>query len=517
MTKPINDKWEGCYDNGWQGLIVPESFSHPAKMAYGLLEHILNHAILQGFLNEGDCIVDPFGGIGSTGIMGAYKGFQVISVELESRFSIMAAKNYLLHCQKGWCTCGDNGKTYLQLLQKTISETTESSKCEQKSGDKEPVLFDSMPGQLGQGQEIEQGTQGKSERPNTLEQGQALVAQSESQIIEGSKQRQSCEREKRELEGGEVHQDGRICGDKSKRQTEAGTRSSHGTVSWQENDTRRSSSSSKRQSARQSTRKPSSDDNRRASCLSQQGRQKPPTKEKTCPSCGKFIVPFPVIMQGDSRKLCSILSECDCVVSSPPFMEAQTGGGIAKNGYHNEAMRRGVFDLVGKRSYMPDNQGKTKGNLSTMKPGLADAVISSPPYAESGGTPSLGSVNKDDWGSEGQLGQEQGETFWSAAKEIVEQCYQILKDGGVAIWVAKDFVRKGKRVDFCGDWRRLCESVGFKTLHEHHAMLVKETEVQTLFGHTEIEKKERKSFFRRLAEAKGSPRIDYEVVLCMRK
>ena len=25
------DVWEGCYDDGWQGDIVPEAFSHPAK------------------------------------------------------------------------------------------------------------------------------------------------------------------------------------------------------------------------------------------------------------------------------------------------------------------------------------------------------------------------------------------------------------------------------------------------------------------------------------------------------
>jgi len=46
-------------------------------------------------------------------------------------------------------------------------------------------------------------------------------------------------------------------------------------------------------------------------------------------------------------------------------------------------------------------------------------------------------------------------------------------------------------------------------------MLVKETTHETLFGHTEVKRKERKSFFRRLAESKGSPKIDFEVVLCM--
>ena len=89
--------------------------------------------------------------------------------------------------------------------------------------------------------------------------------------------------------------------------------------------------------------------------------------------------------------------------------------------------------------------------------------------------------------------------------------------GGVAIFVVKSFVRKGKIVDFPGDWRRLCEAQGFQTVHEHHAMLVKETRKPSLFGHEIVEKKERKSFFRRLAESKGSPAIDYETVLCMKK
>lgn len=88
--------------------------------------------------------------------------------------------------------------------------------------------------------------------------------------------------------------------------------------------------------------------------------------------------------------------------------------------------------------------------------------------------------------------------------------------GGICIFVVKDFIRKGRRVDFTGDWRRLCESVGFKTLHEHHALLVKETTDDTFFG-TETKRTEKKSFFRRLCEKKGSPPIDYETVLCMQK
>jgi hypothetical protein len=48
-------------------------------------------------------------------------------------------------------------------------------------------------------------------------------------------------------------------------------------------------------------------------------------------------------------------------------------------------------------------------------------------------------------------------------------------------------------------------------------MLVEETTHAQLFGADHVMRKERKSFFRRLAEKKGSPRIDYEEVLICRR
>jgi hypothetical protein len=58
-------------------------------------------------------------------------------------------------------------------------------------------------------------------------------------------------------------------------------------------------------------------------------------------------------------------------------------------------------------------------------------------------------------GNDSQVGNMKDDTFWAAAKEIVTQCHQILKQGGHAVFVVKDFVRKGQKVDFTGDWRRL--------------------------------------------------------------
>lgn len=168
--------------------------------------------------------------------------------------------------------------------------------------------------------------------------------------------------------------------------------------------------------------------------------------------------------------------------------------------------------------------------------GSVDACISSPPFGEAltggglaaarvGGdypvttTPSGNLYQRAEHGeNEGQLANEPPDTFWAAARTILEQTFQLLKPGGHAIWVTKAYVRDKKLVDFPGDWRRLCESVGFETLHEHHAMLVEEHGTQGgLFGEETAIVTAKKSFFRRIAENHGSPEINWETVYCMVK
>lgn len=72
--------------------------------------------------------------------------------------------------------------------------------------------------------------------------------------------------------------------------------------------------------------------------------------------------------------------EVDAIVTSPPFGEAQRGGGIAQKGY--DGPKHGPTDLVGKRSYMPENVGGSRDNISNMPYGEVDAIVTSPPYSE---------------------------------------------------------------------------------------------------------------------------------------
>lgn len=220
----------------------------------------------------------------------------------------------------------------------------------------------------------------------------------------------------------------------------------------------------------------------------------------------------------------------DCVVSSPPYSEG-LGHGMRKT--RQIDLDKGLHMAAGSLAY-----GETEGQLGSLPEGRFEAVIGSPPYegsdVQGGGGNAYGAKKQFDktgiW-PKGSLAKTAkagegygagdmgfGPTFWSAAREIVAQCHAILKPGGHAIWVCKDFVRKGKRVPFSDQWQALCESVGFRLVCRHRAMLVNNHgEQETIFGGTERLTTERKSFFRRLAEKKGSPRIDHEDILCLER
>ena len=208
----------------------------------------------------------------------------------------------------------------------------------------------------------------------------------------------------------------------------------------------------------------------------------------------------------------------DAAISSPPFGRQNEGGGLSKLMRGEETdykdttgtQRQNEKSLPG---YM--GQGMTLGNLAGM-----DAAVSSPPYETEqvhNRQPEHFPQKSAYYGTnEHNLGN--SENFWTAARAIVDQVHSLLKPGGHSVWVLKAFVKDKKIVDFPGQWQAMCEAAGFQTVHIHRAWLVEEKGTQLDFGGNGHTKRiERKSFFRRLAEKKGSPRIDYEIVLCMIK
>lgn len=79
-------QWTGCYADSWKGVITDAAFAHPAKFSKALIERILDYMAEKGWIKKGDVIGDPFGGVGTGGIVAAYRGFRWIGNELEPKF-----------------------------------------------------------------------------------------------------------------------------------------------------------------------------------------------------------------------------------------------------------------------------------------------------------------------------------------------------------------------------------------------------------------------------------------------
>lgn len=339
MVEPqMRTDWHGCYDDGWQGLIVPEAMAHPAKMARGLLTRIIRHGLDRGYWQPGDLIGDPFFGIGSTGIIGASYGLRVVGCELEEKFCALAERNFALHRRK-WEACGD---------------------------------------------------------------------------------------------------------------------------------------------------------------------------------------PMPVCIQGDSRRFAELVRPVAAVVTSPQFLDTYTRGGATIEGRHHQvawAQRQGGPEH--RATY-----GQTPGQIGSLPAGDLAAVVTSPPWEDQLNnhdktwTPpheTTGSYQADYGNGPDQIGNDSGETYWQAMCQVYEQVRLALRPGGVAAIVVKDYVKAGKRVPLCDQTCMLLGSLGFTVFERTRAWLVKTDSHPSLFGGEVTKTKERKSFFRRLAEKRGSPRIDFEEVIWARK
>lgn len=207
-------------------------------------------------------------------------------------------------------------------------------------------------------------------------------------------------------------------------------------------------------------------------------------------------------------------------MTSPPYSEAQEGGGIAKKGY--QGPKHGPTDLVGKRSYMPETAGQSDGQIANLpdrpivgvtSPPYEDSLTSSSQHGDSGiaaREPKLGALGRYGVASQGQIGQERGEVYLEAMAKIYSEAAKVCP---VLVVVTKNPTRGGKLRDLALDTQALLEACGYKIICHHHAMLFSEQEQGHLFEGSQKKVKGRMSFFKRLSWRKGSPVAMWEDVL----
>lgn len=416
----IERDWRGLYCEGWTGLIAPEAFAHPAKFSRGLIRRIYQHAIAQGWLQAGQVVADPFGGVALGALHAMQNGLHWIGIELEEKFVALAQQNIDL-----W-----NARYAAHL----------------------PTW------------------------------GSAAILQGDS--------RQLCEVVK-------------------------GATGVVGSPPFGNSDMRKGGSDLLRTNRLQTGRNPDAPGSISNTTTVPYGNSEY--------NLGNFPA-----REGDF----------DAAMGSPPYVRHGTGhDGACIRLNDAEDARREAEGCRRRPAY-----GEAIGQLAALPEGdpreVIDGVCGSPPFqgsmAQAHGGGCLAAENDEryaglgivkwkhrqsDYGNtDGQLGQSSGDTFWSASRQIMQQVYAILKPGGVAIWVCKRFVRNKQIVEFSQQWAQLGIACGFEPLEWIRAWLVEDRGAQfALNGDLVKRRVERKSFFRRLAESKGSPRIDWEDVIVQRK
>ena len=397
----MNDtQWHGCYSGSWNGILVPDAFAHPAKFAPMLIYRILRHMLERGYIQPGDSLLDPFGGIGSGGYYAMLLGLHWTGVELEPRFVELGQRNI------------DKWRRDLAMLNGTLGT------ARLLQGDSRRLL------------EVVGG-------------GMGAAVSSPPYETEALGHSRGKAGEAREATG-----------------------------NYKQGYT--------------------------ASDLVATAYGSTPGQLGSMPS-----------------------GDYGAAVSSPPYADNAATWVEGPGARHDTVHHNGDNSF---KASSDSGYGATPGNVGHMRDGGFEAAVSSPPFEstvnhDGGPIQQQGGELYSDYGSDpANIGNDTGDTFWSASRAIIEQTYAALRPGGYAAWVTKRFVRKGQIVPFSDQWEALCAAVGFEPVERIAAMLVDDHGDQLdIFGGATARRKERKSFFRRLAEAKGSPRIDHEDVIIMRK
>jgi hypothetical protein len=535
----IERDWYGCYSEGWGSRLTSEAFQHPAKVSYGLAVRIIEHMLEQGWLRPGDTVLDPFAGIGGFALPLMAAGCHFVGVELERHFvdmgrgcdcTGMSAADWvrfqgrweLARYSNGryWCPkCLADAHRVLPSLngQQTLFGDVETTAYRRNSG----RIPHTGPHHYAGNVEV-WGAQGLP--------GTAVIVQGDSRNL--------CEIVGRTV-GGAVASPPFSNDQPCASQTRAikdyhtftrgdGTKRDHGMRTPGNLDTMCAT-----------------DADHQAAVQAAVGS---PPYAGGCQHTGGNDPNHEHVQGGTYHGV-----GMNGAISSAPYAESLSQGNDPEG--YDYTRYGGGGQLATSQRY-----GQSKGQLSAMREGSHEVevqvCVASPPYEGSmnsgdentdkraeradGFTQGMKSfryghnpytfLSKDPSGLSNQerhelatqnpqVGALTGDTFWSAARIILEQTYQLLTPDSYSAWVCKRFVRDHEIVDFSRQWAELCEAVGFETVEWIRAWLVEDRGAQyRLDGELEEREVRRMSFFRRLHVQKYPHlSIDWEDVIIVRK
>jgi len=518
----IIDEWNECYEGRWGDWIVPEAFSHPAKFSRALIERIYDHAIKEGWVKTGDTILDPFAGVALGGLNAMSCGLNWVGVELEEKFIKLVEQNIDLWKRQlsGWPNLGS--ARIVQGDSRRLKEVIQAVWCNKMHGfsstlsmaddldpireaamprpeiEKADIVISSPPFRQTEGGErgiIDTGYGDGSDKvgdrcyakhkkaftPGNL----ANFKEGKFEMVVGSPPFVNCDNIAKKgnmTEGKPEWAGGRDSAKRAKGDYFNGQ--SPGQLGAMKEGSFDLYVSRKEKG---------------------QCQQETDNLECLILTVTDHLIPTGTVDKQDGEDLDGTCEEgklkrgININVNTVEQRNRSksiiltTKKSLVENGITPSQISSHCVDLV-----TPKRKGKglpsSKLVLSVPESSIQETPIKK--FAH----PSVSMNPKRGHGQDKIIKEvlnEDKSTFWEASREIVQQCFDLLKDGGHAIWVTKDYVKAKQRVPFTERWLALCESVGFRLVCRHHAML---TITKTTKNVTKIV--ERKSFFRRLAEIK---------------
>ena len=506
LTPVVEDQLWGIYKPFPKHRCTSGSFSHPAKMSWSLCAWIMQHLRDEGWAHPGAVICDPMAGIGTTLLLAADSGFHAWGVELESHFFAEAQANIALN-RHVWERLGKpiprvvqgDARNLLALVQGAGVVVRSPPYADQGVPDARHLHFDarrreasiavkqrdgvpdgySPPSAIISSPPYADGcahTGGDDAHPELIQgghTGHVLQSYSEPVAIVTSPPF-----------GGVTASDYHLNSNPERLQKMYATYKAHG------------------------------------------GGMTEATFHRHCEARQSGYSQHPTSGQLGNLPM----GDVQAVISSPPYAE-----GLSKESTYRDQQRRKAGtrrNIMREKGIADAWYGEADGQIGKLRTGDLAAIVTSPPFERStqvnntpgdmtegkarwtGGKDSAARVKQDytEMASAGNLAHNAGETYWKAMASIYAQCYQLLPVGGHIVLTLKGFIRKRQYVDLPGQTAQLLEHLGFRVLHMHRAMLTSQVAQLTLDGGED--RKSRKSFFRRLSEAKGAPAIDWETVLC---
>jgi len=530
--------WHNCYDSSLKGLVTKASFAHPAKMARGLTERILDHGEAMGYWKPGDIILDPFAGIFTTGVVGAYRGYRVIGVELEPKFYRMAVGHDCPGVSKAqWCRWQGRFGHIKDLCPACQSGKGETVRKDQGTleyqGD---GLIPFQPAHRYVGNiflnarkwatmglpvpMILQGDSRKLRQHVACALGIMPFTETVKGIITSPPFSLPETRDRSPLQPGNVTEVMQRSYTVDRQGTSEGNIAALpvGDISGallSPPFAGNSGGTGEASSGPMNALNPGVFERHLGSMRNGAGY-------------GASDGQINAMPEGDVEKVVG-------AVLSPPYADTDIASKTNGTTYGGDFARTGKSPRA-LAQMESEKYGATPGQLSAMPAGDVDkiaGILTSPPYADGsshtggndpspsylkGGTIQAvglnGATATARYGdADGQIGLTEGETYWTAVAKVYQELYQLLPSGGAAAVVVKNYVKNKKIAPLCDQTAQLLTAIGFEVRERCHAMLVKEKAATDMFGETHTKKTSRKSFFRRLAEKRGSPAIDHEEVI----